>query len=59
MTDFYKNKMKALRLLEQMLTAGMDKETIVWNISRNFGFSEKFVDTHIDIINKISKKNKE
>ena len=48
--SFYKEKAKAYRKIDQMLSDGKPQEVIIFRVATEFGFSEKIVKERIKMI---------
>jgi len=47
MSDYYQKKVRANRLIDEMLSKGEPVENIYFKVDTIFGFTEKFVDKRI------------
>ena len=53
MADFYKNKINAIKMIDQMLKDKKLIEIIEYHINTNFGFGKRFVDNRIKQLKEI------
>ena len=53
MADFYKNKINALRRIDELLAKQKLIETIYFHISTQYGFGKRFVDNRIKALEEI------
>lgn len=57
--DFYKEKQRAIRMIDEMLKDGKDIEQIYFKVETCFGFSEKMVDKRVERMKNFIEGNKD
>ena len=58
MTNYYKQKIDAFQIIDQMVSDGVPIENIYFKIETMFGFSKKIVDERMDRLEHVSKTSK-
>lgn len=56
-SDYYRKKTEAYRLIDDMFTKGKTEEEIIFKIQTIYGFSEKFVFSRIELLKKLGVNN--
>jgi len=56
---YYKNKVKAYRLIDELISQNVSLNVVTFKVQTVFGFSEKFVKERIDLIKGISEENED
>jgi len=57
--NYYMEKVEAWHLIDKWYSEGMHRTIICYKISLMFGFSERFVDNRIELLEKMAKLQEE
>lgn len=57
--DFYKEKQRAIRMIDEMLKDGKDIEQIYFKVETCFDFSEKMIDKRVERMKNFIERKKD
>lgn len=55
--DYYRNKTAAYRFIDELYAKKLNTDLILYKVQTQFGFSEKFVLTRINLLERVLEKN--
>ena len=50
--DYYERKLRAIKMIEKMILAKSDKDHIIDQVERTYGFSQRFVNGYIERVSR-------